>query len=98
MVSLRCKLIVKDELAKLGLHYVNLELGAVDVLEEITPKQRELLKKNLLNSGLELMDDKKSILIERIKSVIIEMIHYNDELPTINYSDYISQKLQLDYT
>ena len=98
MVSLRCKMIVKDELAKLGLHYVNLELGAVDVLEEITPKQRELLKKNLLNSGLELMDDKKSILIERIKSVIIEMIHYNDELPTINYSDYISQKLQLDYT
>lgn len=51
-----------------------------------------------MNSGLELLDDKKSILIERIKSVIIEMIHYSDEVPKVNYSDYISQKLDYDYT
>jgi AraC-like DNA-binding protein len=47
---------------------------------------------------LELLDDKKSILIEKIKSVIVEMIHYSDELPQINFSDYISEKLNFDYT
>ena len=98
MVSLRCKLMVKEELKQLGLHYVVLDLGMVDVLEEITEQQREQLKINLLKSGLELMDDKKSILIDKIKNVIIEMIHYSDELPDINYSDYISEKLNYDYT
>ena len=91
-------MIVKDELAKLGLHYVIVDLGMVDILEDISPKQRQLLKERLLSSGLELMDDKKSILIERIKNVIVEMVHYSDELPKVNYSDYISQKLHLDYT
>ncbi len=91
-------MIVKDALAKLGLHYVVIDLGMVDILEDISPKQRTLLKERLLSSGLELMDDKKSILIERIKNVIVEMIHYSDELPKTNYSDYISEKLHLDYT
>jgi AraC-like DNA-binding protein len=91
-------MMVKEELSKLGLHYVVLDLGMVDVLEEITEEQRERLKVNLLKSGLELMDDKKSILIDKIKNVIIEMIHYSDELPDVNYSDYISEKLKYDYT
>jgi AraC-like DNA-binding protein len=98
MVSLRCKMIVKEELKKLGLRYIVLDLGMVDVLEDITPEQRELLKKNLLRSGLELLDNKKSILIEKIKNVITEMIHDSDELPKTNYSDYISKKLDHDYT
>jgi AraC-like DNA-binding protein len=98
MVSLRCKMIVMQELHKLGLKYVSLDLGMVDVLEDIDDEQREALKKNLLKSGLELMDDKRAILIERIKTVIIEMIHYSDEIPTVNYSDYISEKLGYDYT
>ena len=98
MVSLRCKIVVKDELAKLGLHYVVVDLGMVDVLEDIPPEKQELLKKNLLLSGLELLDDKKSILIEKIKNVIIEMIHHSDELPKVNYSDYLSEKLGYDYT
>ncbi|WP_416866189.1 MAG: helix-turn-helix domain-containing protein [Imperialibacter sp.] len=98
MVSLRCKLLVKEELEKLGLHYVVLDLGMVDVLEDISQEQREKLKLNLLKSGLELLDDKKSILIDKIKNVIIEMIHYTDELPKVNYSDYISEKLDYDYT
>ncbi|MFT5641063.1 MAG: AraC-like DNA-binding protein, partial [Cyclobacteriaceae bacterium] len=59
---------------------------------------RTQLKENLLKSGLELLDDKKSILIDKVKNVIIEMIHYKDELPNINYSDYISEKLNYDYT
>ncbi len=74
------------------------DLGMVEILEDITNEQREELSKNLLKSGLELLDDKKSILIEKIKSVIIEMIHYTDELPKVNYSDYISEKLDYDYT
>jgi AraC-like DNA-binding protein len=98
MVSLRCKMIVKEELKKLGLKYVVVDLGVVEVMEEITPEQRELLKANLLQSGLELLDDKRSILIEKIKNVITELIHYNDELPRVNYSDYISEKLGYDYT
>lgn len=98
MVSLRCKLLVKEELKKLGLHYVMVDLGTIEILEDITPEQREQLKRNLLKSGLELMDDKKSILIEKIKNVIIEMIHYSDETPKVNYSDYISEKLGYDYT
>ncbi len=98
MVSLRCKMVVKEELINLGLQYIILDLGMVEILEDITLKQREQLKVNLLRSGLELLDDKKSILIEKIKNVIIEMIHYNDELPKVNYSDYISEKLHYDYT
>lgn len=98
MVSLRCKALVKEELVKLGLHYVIVDLGMIEILEDITDDQRMRLKANLLASGLELMDDKRSILIERIKIVIIEMIHYSEELPKVNYSDYISEKLGLDYT
>lgn len=98
MVSLRCKILVKEELKKLGLHYVVVELGMVEILEDITQEQHDQLKTNLLKSGLELLDDKKSILIEKIKNVIVEMVHYNDEIPKVNYSDYISQTLHYDYT
>ena len=98
MVSLRCKMVVKDELKKLGIEYVYVDLGTVEILEDITKEQRDQLNKNLLLSGLELLDDKKAILIEKIKNVIIEMIHFSDEIPKVNYSDYISQKLNYDYT
>ena len=98
MVSLRCKMMVKEELSKLGLNYVIVDLGMVEILEDITQKQREQLSRNLLKSGLELLEDKKSILIEKIKIVITEMIHYSDEFPKVNYSDYISEKLGYDYT
>ena len=98
MVSLRCKMMVKEELKKLGLNYVVVDLGMVEILEDITNDQRDQLSKNLLKSGLELLEDKKSILIEKIKNVITEMIHYSDELPKVNYSDYISEKLDYDYT
>lgn len=98
MVSLRCKMMVKAELEKLGLSYVAVDLGVVEIHENITPEQRELLAYNLAKSGLELLDDKKNILIDKIKNVIIEMIHYSDELPKVNYSDYISEKLGYNYT
>ncbi len=98
MVSLRCKMVVRDKLKELGLKFDNIDLGMVEMQEPITPSQRMQLKENLLKCGLELMDNKKSILIEKIKNVIVEMIHYSDELPLKNYSDYISEKLQQDYT
>ena len=98
MVSLRCKMLVKEELIRLGLHYDIVDLGMVEVLEELNNEQRETLKNNLLKSGLELLDDKKAIIIERIKNVIVEMIHYGDEMPKINYSTYIESKLHFDYT
>ena len=98
MVSLRCKMMVKEELKKLGIHYVIVDLGMVEILEDITAGQRELLAKNLQKSGLELLENKKSILIEKIKNVITEMIHYSDEIPKTNYSDYISEKLDHNYT
>lgn len=98
MVSLRCKMIVKEELAKLGVPTLTVELGTVETQNPITEAQRLQLKENLLRSGLELLDDKKSILIEKIKNVITEMIHYTDDLPKVNYSEYISTKLKYDYT
>ncbi|MFT6828774.1 MAG: hypothetical protein ACJAZV_002067, partial [Roseivirga sp.] len=98
MVSLRCKMLVKQELLKVGLHHIILDLGLVEVLEDINEEQRLILKENLLKSGLELLDDQKSILIDKVKNVIIEMVHYADELPQLNYSDYIAEKLDYDYT
>lgn len=98
MVSQRSKMIVEEELKKLGLRFIIVDLGMVEIMEDITFSQHEQMKKNLLKSGLELLDDKKSILIEKIKNVITEMIHYSDDLPKINYSDFISEKLNYDYT
>jgi len=98
MVSLRCKMVVKEELKKLGLHFILVDLGEIEIMEDISDIQRNELKLALLTSGLELMDDKRAVLIEKVKTVIIEMVHYSDELPKINYSDYISEKLDYDYT
>ncbi|EIA07188.1 helix-turn-helix domain-containing protein [Flavobacterium frigoris] len=98
MVSNRCKMAVKEELKKLGLHFIVVDLGEVDVMEVISMSQRELLKKGLLEAGFELMDDKKSMLIEKIKNVIIEMVHHSDEVIKVNFSIYISEKLNHDYT
>ena len=98
MVSIRCKMVVKSELENLGLHYSAVELGEVDVKEDVTPLQRQELKSALLKSGLELMDDQRAMLIEKIKNAVVEMVHYTDEAPKTNFSDYLSQKLNYDYT
>lgn len=98
MVSLRCKLLVREELKKLGVKYVVVDLGVVELLEDISEEQREQLRKNLLKSGLKLLDDQRSILVERVKNVIVEMIHYSEELPKINYSEFISEELGYNYT
>jgi AraC-like DNA-binding protein len=91
-------MVVKAELEKLGLKYGTIDLGEVDVESNITAGQMELLKVGLLKSGLKLMEDKKSVLIEKIKNVIVEMVHYADEIPKTKSSNYISEKLNHDYT
>ena len=98
MVSIRCKMLVKAELERLGLNYKTIDLGEVEIEESLTEEQNKQLKANLLKSGLELMDDKRAILIQKIKNVIIEMVHYEDELLKVKNSEYISEKLKYDYT
>jgi AraC-like DNA-binding protein len=98
MVSNRCKLAVKEELTKLGIHFIVVDMGEVEIMEDLTSEQTKALQAGLHSSGLELMDDKKSVLIEKIKNVITEMIHNSEDVPKVNYSDFISEKLNYDYT
>jgi len=98
MVSIRCKMLVKAELEKLGLHYKTVELGEAVIEEDLSPEQWNELNLSLKKSGIELMEDKKSILIEKIKNIIVESVHYAEEPLEINFSEYLSQKLNHDYT
>ncbi|MBU2019512.1 MAG: AraC family transcriptional regulator [Bacteroidetes bacterium] len=98
MVSNRCKMVVKDELKKLGLHFTPVELGEVEIMENLTISQRELLKVGLIHFGLELMDDKRAMLIEKIKNIIIEMVHHSETAIKVNFSTFLSEKLNHDYT
>jgi AraC-like DNA-binding protein len=98
MVCIRCKMVVKDELTRLGLKYISVELGEVEIMESISLVKLEQFRAALLRSGLELMDDKKSILIQKIKTVIIELVHYSEEPLVINLSDYLAEKVEHDYT
>ncbi len=98
MVCIRCKMVVKSELEKLGLHYTVVELGEAEIKENISTNKRDQLNIALKKSGLELMDDKKSMLIERIKNIIIELVHYSEDQLKVNLSVYLSEKLNYDYT
>jgi AraC-like DNA-binding protein len=98
MVCIRCKMVVKSELEKLGLHYTVVELGEAEIKEDISTDKRDQLNVALKKSGLELMDDKKSMLIEKIKNIIIELVHYSEDQLKINLSAYLSEKLNYDYT
>jgi len=97
MVSLRCKMLVKSELEKLRLRYNYVELGEVGLLKPITEIKKQKLKVALHKSGLELMDDAKTILIEKIINIIVEMVHYTDELPKEKFSVFLEKKLGLNY-
>jgi len=91
-------MVVKEELKKLGLHFVVVDLGEVEVMETLSFEQREELKVALLHSGLELMDDKRAVLIEKIKIIIIEMVHHSDGEMRMKFSNYLSEKLNHNYT
>lgn len=98
MVSNRCKQAVKEDLKRLGLHFIVVDLGEVEIMESLTESQREVLKMTLHSSGFELMDDKRAILIEKIKNAIIELVHNAEEGIKTNFSDYLSEKLDHNYT
>ncbi len=98
MISLRCKLVVKEELQKLGITKIAIELGVVEFMEPISDVQLEIFQKGIAQSGLEVLDSKKTILVERIKTVITQMIHHSEILPKTNYSEYLSVQLNYDYT
>jgi YesN/AraC family two-component response regulator len=98
MVSLRCKMVVKAAAEELNIPYSSVDLGFIEIDEKLSESVLEKFKAKLLKSGLEILDDKRSILIEKIKNVVIEMVHYADEFPKVNFSTYLSEKLGYDYT
>lgn len=98
MVCIRCKMVVKAELEKLGLYNSRVDLGEVETFEDISTDQLDQLKRALLRSGLELMDNKKSVLIQKTKNVIVELVHYSEEPLIMKFSEYLSSKLNHDYT
>lgn len=98
MVSNRCKIIVKSELDTLGLHCVAIELCEVEIMEDISEAKQSALNKILEESGFSLITERNMILVEKIKTIIIELIHYNEKQLVINLSDYLSIKLKYSYT
>jgi len=97
MVSLRCKNLVMAKLDKLAVPYEHVELGYADLLKELNSDELAILNTELKSAGLELLDNHNAILIEKIKNLIIELVHYDESNPLVNLSDYISDKLNLDY-
>ena len=98
MVSNRCKMAVNDIFKDLGMHVLSVELGEVEVLDFISEDHLVFVRKALLDIGFELIEDKRSVLIEKIKNTVINMVHHSDETIKVNFSDYLSEKLNYDYT
>lgn len=98
MVSLRCIMFVQGELEKIGINYTSVELGEIEIQDGIKEDQLKVFKEALVKAQLELLEDKKSTLVEKIKSIIAEMVHHSDEFQRVNNSDYISEKIGYNYT
>ena len=97
MVCNRCKMVVKSELEQLGLQPLTVELGEVELREELTNKQKERVNTRFLELGFELIDDKKSRLIERVKNLVVELVHHSEEQLNMNVSDYLIQYIPMEY-
>jgi len=98
MTSIRCKLFIEDELEKIGIQNANVKLGVVELKNELTSEQREKFKSELSDVGLEILNSRSSVLVERIKLLIINIIHHTLDFPKTNFSDYLSKKLGYNYT
>ena len=98
MVSNSCRFVVKNAFDKINVPYIRINLGEVEVKKNISKKQRENLKVALQKMGLELMNDRRIILIEKVKNTIVEMVHHADDMVKVKFSDYLSHKLNYDYT
>jgi len=97
MVCSRCKMVVKSELEKLGIQLLSVELGEVDTVETIDSNRKQQIADALLPFGFELIDDKKSRIIEQIKNLVIDLVQHKNGALNINLSDYLSQHLTKDY-
>ena len=91
-------MVVKSELESLGVHFVNVKIGEAEIFENITSEQKDILNSALKRSGLELLDDKKSMLVEKVRNAIVEQVHYTEDQIKVNLSDYLSEMLGYDYT
>lgn len=98
MVSLRCKLIVKEILDNLKIDYTTIELGMVECKNRLDADTVAYFDQAIRVYGLEVLEDSKAILVDRIKSLIIELVHYTDEIPNVKYSVFISEHLGYNYT
>ena len=90
-------MVVKSELEKLGLHYTSVELGEAEIKENISKKKEVRLRDALLSAGLELMEDSKTIMAEKITTAIIELIYHSEKQIKVNLSDHLSEKLNHNY-
>lgn len=98
MVSHRCKMAVVQELKKLGLRYNTVDLGIVDLQDDLTKEQRNALKQALFSTELELIEDKKDIMVEQIRNAVVEVIHDLENKIEVPFSTFLSNKLKLNYT
>jgi AraC-like DNA-binding protein len=96
MVCVRCETLVKSELEKLGFAYHSVKSGEIEIKDELTEGEKDRLNHVLQKAGLEVLDDKKSVLVEKIKTAIIELVHYTDDRIKINLSDHLKEKLNYD--
>lgn len=97
MVCNRCKMVVKSEFEQLGLFPLSVELGEVELEREPSKEEREQLEQRLLELGFEWIDDRKSRLIERVKTLVVELVHHTDQELNVNVSDYLTQHIPADY-
>lgn len=97
MVCNRCIIVMKNELEKLGLSAISIKLGEVIFEKNITVEEKEKLDEALLELGFQIIDDKKSRIIEKIKNTIIELVHHQENEAKTNLSDILSTKLHHDY-
>lgn len=96
MVCIRCESLVKSELTSMGLTYQSVKSGEVEITGEITQDQQTRLNAVLEKSGLGILDDKKSVLVEKIQNIVIELVHYTENQIKINLSDYLKERLNYD--
>lgn len=98
MVCSRCRMVVRQELEKVDIQFTSIELGEIELAKEPSSEQMDRLSAGLKMQGFELIDDKKSRMIEKIKNTIVKLIHHSDDHIKTNLSNYISDALHHDYT
>lgn len=96
-INQACRVILQEQLDKLEITYQLLDLGEIEFKENISQEKYDSLQSALSRYGIELLDNQKSQLIQRIKDTIVEMVYEKDKLPTSTISSYLADKLNLSY-